>query len=132
LAIIRIVRLVTDEGLCGYGAAESYKPYLKPHVLYYKPFVVGLDPTQVERVMLNIRHRGAFKPWGCAASKPSPVRRSYSCRRVAQSSVIVLLSVLVEDLAQLSTIRVSHAHRMSVGRDYRVAGGSRSARTALQ
>src|SRR5579859_1100257 len=63
-----IVRVVTDEGLCGYGAAESYKPYLKPHVLYYKPFIVGLDPTQVERVMLNIRHRGAFKPWGSAVS----------------------------------------------------------------
>ena len=24
-----IVRLVTDEGLSGYGAAESYKPYLE-------------------------------------------------------------------------------------------------------
>ena len=26
------------------------------------------DPTQVERVMLNIRHRGSFKPWGSAVS----------------------------------------------------------------
>ncbi|MCA1648272.1 MAG: mandelate racemase/muconate lactonizing enzyme family protein, partial [Chloroflexi bacterium] len=63
-----IVRVVTDEGLSGYAAAESYKPYLKPHVLYYKPFVLGLNPTEVERVMLNIRHRGAFKPWGSAVS----------------------------------------------------------------
>jgi L-alanine-DL-glutamate epimerase-like enolase superfamily enzyme len=63
-----IVRVVTDEGLSGYGAAESYKPYLKPHVLFYKPYILGLDPTQVERVMLNIRHRGAFKPWGSAVS----------------------------------------------------------------
>src|SRR5579859_6653485 len=63
-----IVRIVTDEGLSGYGAAESFKPYLKPHVLYYKPFVLGEDPNLVERVMLKIRHRGAFKPWGSAVS----------------------------------------------------------------
>src|SRR5262252_6320382 len=63
-----IVRVVTDDGLSGYGAAESFKPYLKPHVLYYKPFVLGHDPTEVERVMLKIRHRGAFKPWGSAVS----------------------------------------------------------------
>jgi L-alanine-DL-glutamate epimerase-like enolase superfamily enzyme len=63
-----IVRVVTDSGLSGYGAAESYKPYLKPHVLYYKPFILGLNATEVERVMLTIRHRGAFKPWGSAVS----------------------------------------------------------------
>jgi len=63
-----VVRLVTDAGLSGYAEAESYKPYLKPHVLMYKPYILGTDPTQVERVMLNIRHRGAFKPWGSAVS----------------------------------------------------------------
>jgi L-alanine-DL-glutamate epimerase-like enolase superfamily enzyme len=63
-----VIRIVTDEGLSGYSAVESYKPYLKPHVLMYKPFILGGDPTQVERVMLNIRHRGAFKPWGSAVS----------------------------------------------------------------
>ncbi len=63
-----IVRVVTDAGISGYGAAESYKPYLKPHVLFYKPFILDEDPTQVERVMLNIRHRGAFKPWGSSVS----------------------------------------------------------------
>jgi L-alanine-DL-glutamate epimerase-like enolase superfamily enzyme len=63
-----VVRVVTDEGLSGYGAAESFKPYLKPHVLYYKPFILGMDPTQVESVMLRIRHRGAFKPWGSSVS----------------------------------------------------------------
>src|SRR5947207_15783120 len=63
-----IVRIVTDEGLSGYAAIESYKPYLKPHVLYYKPYIVGEDPRHVERVMLNIRHRGAFKPWGSSVS----------------------------------------------------------------
>src|SRR5437764_8516399 len=63
-----VVRIVTDEGLSGYAAVESYKPYLKPHVLMYKPYILDTDPTQVERVMLNIRHRGAFKPWGSAVS----------------------------------------------------------------
>lgn len=63
-----IVRIVTDEGLSGYGAVESYKPYLKPHVLMYQPYILGMDPTEVERVMLNIRRRGAFKPWGSAVS----------------------------------------------------------------
>ncbi|HET8632174.1 MAG TPA: mandelate racemase/muconate lactonizing enzyme family protein [Thermomicrobiales bacterium] len=63
-----VVRVVTDEGISGYGEVESYKPYLKPHVLYYKPFILGEDPTDVERVMLKIRRRGAFKPWGSAVS----------------------------------------------------------------
>ncbi len=30
--------------------------------------LVGEDPTDVERVMLRIRQRGAFKPWGSAVS----------------------------------------------------------------
>jgi L-alanine-DL-glutamate epimerase-like enolase superfamily enzyme len=63
-----IVRIVTDEGISGYGEIESYKPYLKPAVLTYKQYILGQDPTDVERVMLNIRHRGAFKPWGSAVS----------------------------------------------------------------
>ena len=63
-----VVRVVTDEGISGYAAVESYKPYLKPHVLFYQPYIVGEDPRHVERVMLNIRTRGAFKPWGSAVS----------------------------------------------------------------
>jgi L-alanine-DL-glutamate epimerase-like enolase superfamily enzyme len=63
-----IVRIVTDEGISGYGAVESFKPYLKPHILMYKPYILGADPTLVERVMLDIRNRGAFKPWGSAVS----------------------------------------------------------------
>src|ERR1044071_6755300 len=63
-----IARVVTDEGISGYGAVESFKPYLKPHILMYRPYILGADPTQVERVMLDIRHRGAFKPWGSAVS----------------------------------------------------------------
>ncbi len=63
-----VVRVVTDEGISGYGEVESYKPYLKPHVLYLKPALLGEDPTNVERVMLRIRQRGGFKPWGSAVS----------------------------------------------------------------
>jgi L-alanine-DL-glutamate epimerase-like enolase superfamily enzyme len=63
-----VVRIVTDEGIDGYGEVEQAKFYLKPHILFYKDFIVGEDPTDVERVMLKIRRVGAFKPWGSAVS----------------------------------------------------------------
>ncbi|HEX5417640.1 MAG TPA: mandelate racemase/muconate lactonizing enzyme family protein [Chloroflexota bacterium] len=63
-----IVRVVTDEGISGYGEVEGSKPYLKPHVLFYKDLILGEDPTNVERVMLKVRRMGAFKPWGAAVS----------------------------------------------------------------
>lgn len=63
-----IVRIVTDEGISGYGPIESYKPYLKWHVLHHRDQLLGQDPTNVERVMMRIRHRGASKPWGSAVS----------------------------------------------------------------
>ncbi len=63
-----VVRITTDVGICGYGQAESAKPYLKPHVLFYKQYLVGEDPTNVERVMLRIRRMASFKPWGSAVS----------------------------------------------------------------
>ena len=63
-----VVRIVTDQGISGYGEAESSKPYLKPMVLFYKDYILGEDPTDVERVMLKIRRLGAFKPWGSAVS----------------------------------------------------------------
>src|SRR5690606_33989770 len=34
-----VVRLVTDEGLEGYGEAENSKPYLKPHILHYRQYL---------------------------------------------------------------------------------------------
>jgi L-alanine-DL-glutamate epimerase-like enolase superfamily enzyme len=41
-----IVRIVTDEGISGFGAAESFKPYLKPHVLALRSDLIGADrPT---------------------------------------------------------------------------------------
>jgi L-alanine-DL-glutamate epimerase-like enolase superfamily enzyme len=63
-----VVRIVTDQGVSGYGQAESAKAYLKPMVLFYKDYILGEDPTDVERVMLKIRRLGAFKPWGSAVS----------------------------------------------------------------
>jgi len=63
-----IIRINTDEGIYGYGQAENTKPYLKPHVLFYKQYLIGEDPTNVERVMLKIRRMGSFKPWGSAVS----------------------------------------------------------------
>jgi L-alanine-DL-glutamate epimerase-like enolase superfamily enzyme len=63
-----VVRIVTDQGISGFGEAESYKPYLKPMVLFYKDYILGEDPTNVGRVMLKIRRLGAFKPWGAAVS----------------------------------------------------------------
>src|SRR5918993_249499 len=63
-----VVRIVTDEGISGYAQAETWKDYLKPHILALREALIGEDPTLVERVMLKIRQRGGFKPWGAAVS----------------------------------------------------------------
>ena len=63
-----VVRIVTDQGVSGYGQAESAKPYLKPMVLFYKNYLLGEDPTDVNRLMVKIRRMGASKPWGSAVS----------------------------------------------------------------
>ena len=63
-----VVRVVTDAGIDGYGQGETTKPYLKPHILFYKNYLVGEDPTNVERCMLKIRRAGGFKPWGTPVS----------------------------------------------------------------
>jgi L-alanine-DL-glutamate epimerase-like enolase superfamily enzyme len=63
-----VIRIVTNQGVSGYGQAESSKPYLKPMVLFYKDYIVGEDPTDVQRVLLKIRRLGGSKPWGSAVS----------------------------------------------------------------
>lgn len=63
-----VVRITTDQGISGYGQGETSKPYLKPYVLFYKDYLIGEDPTNVERVMMKIRRMGGFKPWGTAVS----------------------------------------------------------------
>ncbi len=59
-----VVRVVTDKGIDGYGQTEINCKFLKPLIPYYKNLILGSDPTDVERTMLRIRNRGAFKPWG--------------------------------------------------------------------
>ena len=63
-----VVRITTDEGISGLGEVEASKRYLKPHIMFYKDFIVGEDPTDVERVMMRIRKGGSFKPWGSSVS----------------------------------------------------------------
>jgi len=63
-----VVRITTDAGIHGLGEVEASKTYLKPHIMFYKRFIMGDDPTDVERVMRKIRRLGAFKPWGSAVS----------------------------------------------------------------
>ncbi len=63
-----VVRIVTDAGISGFAQVETFKPYLKPHILHLREALLGQDPTNVERTMRRIRSRGAFKPWGSAVS----------------------------------------------------------------
>ncbi|MEO5582465.1 MAG: hypothetical protein ABIR66_07215, partial [Saprospiraceae bacterium] len=63
-----VIRITTNEGISGYGQAESTKSYLKPFVLFYKDYLMGEDPTNVERCMMKIRRMGSFKPYGSAVS----------------------------------------------------------------
>ncbi|MEE3232657.1 MAG: mandelate racemase/muconate lactonizing enzyme family protein [Candidatus Latescibacterota bacterium] len=63
------LRITTDEGISGYSQIESSKAaYIKSHVMFYEDKIVGHDPTDVERVMQQIRRLGSFKPWGSAVS----------------------------------------------------------------
>ena len=57
-----VVRIVTDAGISGYAQVEHHKAFIKPHVLSFRDALIGADPTNVERIMLRIRQRGAFKP----------------------------------------------------------------------
>jgi len=63
-----VVRIVTNAGFDGYAQVETWKTFLKPHILAFRDALLGEDPTDVERVMLKIRQRGGFKPWGAAVS----------------------------------------------------------------
>jgi L-alanine-DL-glutamate epimerase-like enolase superfamily enzyme len=63
-----VIRIVTNTGVNGYAMAEYTKLYLKPFVMFYKDYIVGMDPTDVSQVMMKIRRMGSFKPWGAAVS----------------------------------------------------------------
>lgn len=63
-----VVRIVTDEGIDGYSQVEFPKHYMIDPILRLREFIVGKDPTEVERVVRSIRQRGAAKPWGTPVS----------------------------------------------------------------
>src|SRR5215203_637010 len=63
-----VLRITTDEGVDGYSQSETAKHYLKDPILRLKEFIIGKDPTDVERVVRGIRQRGAAKPWGTPVS----------------------------------------------------------------
>ena len=68
-----IVRIDTDEGIHGYGeAAWGLKgPIPSGYIQALKPFLVGLDPTSVENVMMRIRHMGGPAHQGVAVGAVS-------------------------------------------------------------
>eukprot|EP01043_Picozoa_sp_COSAG02_P081075 COSAG02_NODE_19608_length_873_cov_1.726098_2_plen_234_part_01 len=55
-------------------AAQFYKGdkpgavNIVPQVMIYKELVLGCDPTDVQRVVEQVRRFGAFKPWGAGVS----------------------------------------------------------------
>jgi L-alanine-DL-glutamate epimerase-like enolase superfamily enzyme len=60
-----VIRVVTDkDGIDGYSQIESNKDYLLPLIPYFKSMIIGHDPTDVERVLRQMRRSAAFKPWG--------------------------------------------------------------------
>ena len=63
-----VIRIVTDEGIDGYGQIESTKPYAVPHVLFFKEHSSAKTRRTSSGCMLKIRQRGGFKPWGSAIS----------------------------------------------------------------
>lgn len=63
-----IIRVVTDEGIDGFGQIESSKPFMRPVVEMFEAPLLGQDPTDVERCMTKIRRMGGFKPWGSVVS----------------------------------------------------------------
>jgi L-alanine-DL-glutamate epimerase-like enolase superfamily enzyme len=64
-----LVRIDTDEGVYGIGQVGATRhAYVAPQILFYKQFIMGLDPRNVEDVMRRIRRLGAFKPWGSGVS----------------------------------------------------------------
>jgi hypothetical protein len=56
-----VVRITPTRGLTATGA-ESANPISKPHVLFYKQWLLGVDPPR-GGVMPNPR-MASFKPWG--------------------------------------------------------------------
>ena len=64
-----VMRIVTDQGIDGYSEFENTKEeYIDAILPFYKPLILGCDPTDVGGIMWRIRRAGAFKPWGAVVS----------------------------------------------------------------
>src|SRR6202012_979190 len=47
-----------------YAPEEKGKGNVRAMIEYYQPYLIGEDPTNIARIMLNIRRLGASKTWG--------------------------------------------------------------------
>ena len=64
-----VLRIVTDKGVDGYSEFENTKEtYIDALLPFFKPLILGCDPTDVGGIMWRIRRAGAFKPWGAFVS----------------------------------------------------------------
>lgn len=63
-----VVRVLTDEGVDGFGQAEWSIPGVIATLPMFRHLLIGLDPTDIERCLLAIRRTGGFKPWGAIVS----------------------------------------------------------------
>jgi L-alanine-DL-glutamate epimerase-like enolase superfamily enzyme len=64
-----IIQINTDEGISGYGEVMGgpidRAKWIKARIQgELKRYIVNQDPTDVERVMVRIRHHGGYKPLG--------------------------------------------------------------------
>jgi L-alanine-DL-glutamate epimerase-like enolase superfamily enzyme len=63
-----IVRVMTDVGIDGYSEIWSNQKFPVTIIEHFKQFIIGEDPTNVQRLMGKLRRRGGAKPWGTGVS----------------------------------------------------------------
>lgn len=63
-----VLRVVSDEGIDGFGPIEWSKPYVLPTVPLFRDELVGLEPRDVEFCLSRIRRLASHKPWGAVVS----------------------------------------------------------------
>lgn len=107
-----VIQIRTDEGITGWSQIETPKPYLQPIVLQLKDWIVGEDPTLVERVVRRIRVRGGFKPWGAAVSAIETALWDIA-GKAANLPVHRLLGGKVRD--KVRTYRTLYHHEVGIG-----------------
>ena len=103
-----VVRIVTDAGIDGLGQGEPAKSQLKFHILFYKDYLIGEDPTNVERCMMKIRRMGSFKPWGTSVSIIETALWDIA-GKVANLPVYKLMGGKIRDYVRCYTTYVSNS-----------------------